>query len=113
MFRRLALALLILCLALPATAMSAMAGPSPCHETGMTKADMVMADMAKAGHHQQERKTAPAAPAGHDCIGCIAPYTGAPAAFTAPPTIALPPTAALMAPISGAERLPEIPPPRT
>lgn len=111
MFRRLALALLILCLALPATAMSAMAGPSPCHDTDMVMAGMDMTDMA--GHHEQERKAAPAAPASHDCIGCIAPYTGAPAAFTARLVAALPPMAPIMPPISGAERLPETPPPRT
>lgn len=65
MIRRLLLALLTLCLALPAAAMPlAHAMPAAHH--------VVAADH---GHHSRHHQQPDPQAAQHDCIGCIAPYS--------------------------------------
>lgn len=73
MFRRLWLALLMACLALPAMA-------APLHCVSVAQAS------AHHGHREQDKASPPQQ---HDCIGCIAPF----AALTAPDTATLPPVA--------------------
>lgn len=63
MIRRLLLALLVACLALPAAA-----APLHCAQ---------VAETHDSGHHSTKPEAPPQAPPAHDCIGCIAPFSGA------------------------------------
>ena len=101
MIRRLLLALLTLCLALPAAAMPlAHARPAQHHAAA--------ADQGHHSHHGQPDQS----PAPHDCIGCIAPYAAiaavpaAPALFSA---IVLP---GLANALPDATARPDTPPPK-
>lgn len=108
MVRRLLIALLTLCLALPAAAM-------PLMHAHQSQAPAMAMPMAMSEHHHHRMPTAPqhdAQAMPHDCIGCIASYASG-AALPGPqrPTIqrqrpALVP--ALIASIAG----PETPPPK-
>ncbi|WP_374527391.1 hypothetical protein [Novosphingobium sp.] len=110
MLRRLLLALLTLCLALPAAAMplstapTSMAGsmhheaaPS-CHE-----------QQAPTDHGKQQQRP----PAAHDCIGCIAPLCRLPAMPAAPSRLTTAHVLVLAKALSGSALRPDTPPPRT
>jgi hypothetical protein len=102
MLRRLLLALLTICLAVPA-----MAAPTHC-------LPQPIAAMAMHHSHHGEHKQAPQpVSATHDCIGCIAPYAGIPPMASAPPRLGMtaPPLAIVWAMPSLAA--PDTPPPRT
>ncbi|MBC2664742.1 hypothetical protein H7F51_04325 [Novosphingobium flavum] len=112
MLRRVLMALLVLCLALPAAALPVAhehtAPAMPAHEHHA-------AAHAMNGHDQRqptdERHSPPVAPA-HDCIGCVADSGGIAAM---PPVVewrGLAPRPALAASGIGHLRDPETPPPR-
>ncbi len=92
--RRLLLALLIVCLALPAVAVEACAPPvQPVHD--MAAHDMASHDMAAHGHHAPaapapaDEDRGPDAAAQHACIGCVPPLA-TPGGPDAMPVIATP-----------------------
>lgn len=102
MLRRLLTLLLILGLATPALAVS-----QHCEPVREEQA------MAQHGHHAP----APAAPAkseakGHDCIGCIAPYSGGIAQISEPFLFASEPRPAIADQLSALAVRPALPPPR-
>ena len=104
MFRRLIFALLLACLALPATA------TMPCHDgrgqavTAMKAAESHAAPMP---HHRDP------ATAAHVCIGCVPPSSWRAAPDLAPPLLAeAPPVAALARLDPGRGAPPATPPPR-
>jgi len=102
MIRRLLLALLAFCLALPAAAAPLHCPPA---ET--------MATSGHHGHSRHKREDPPrhAQPA-HDCIGCIAPLAGVPRPMAATRFAAVPPEARPTPPIVGRVSGPDTPPPR-
>lgn len=104
MIRRLLLALLAFCLALPAAAAPAL----HCAPAGVAAAS------GHHGHSQHRREDPPrhAQPTAHDCIGCIAPLAGAAPSADAERLAAAPPEARAAAPIVGRVSGPDTPPPR-
>ena len=104
MLRRLLLALLTLCLALPATAM-----PVSLHQDPA---------VAVTNHHQHGHEMPVQDPSHHDstakheCIGCIAPLAGIGQAPEPPMLIGTPRLPTLARQLLGTVLLPETPPPR-
>ena len=113
MFRRLFIALLIVCLAVPALA--GMGGSMASAATGhcAPAAPVPAAHDQLAGEHDHApAPNAPMIPAGHLCIGCIAgnPAVAAVAAPLVPPAIV--PHRSGQRQLAGLLRGPDTPPPR-
>ncbi len=104
MLRRLLLALLTLCLALPALAPVA----------AMPHAQVPMADAHHEHHGQAPMRHDQGSPhAGkHECIGCAAPLDRSPVALGEPLPAADNPPPSLAAPLPETRAGPEVPPPR-
>lgn len=102
MIRRLLLALLVFCLAIPAMAAPLHCLPQPAQTITLHHA-----------HHGEQRQAPSPAAQGHDCIGCIAPYAGLPPmlATQLPPAKQAKPLPAAWT--MGYHGGPETPPPRT
>lgn len=110
MMRRLFMALLIACLGMPAMA-------APAHCLSVSGEPAASSDMvAMASRHGDHHEPAPASPApqgpAHDCIGCIAPIAGIPAADRSPMVHAPLLAVAIAAFHALAPAKPDTPPPR-
>jgi len=103
MLRRLFLALLTLCLALPA-ALPTGAAAQPAHATAMAMAHHQHHQPADSAHHDASK---------HQCIGCAAPVSRAPEPPT-PPQLRGPSTRpALSTRLPETRAGPDTPPPRS
>ena len=100
MIGRLILALLLLCVALPATA------AMPCHDGAMPAA-MVMTHQSSTGDRHDNALTA------HVCIGCVPPSSWRSAEVASPPLVrAVEPISGLSSLRLGERSKPKTPPPR-
>jgi hypothetical protein len=103
MIRRLLIALLIACLAIPAVA-------SPLHCASQVSS-AAMPDGAQHQHGDHHKTPGPVTEM-HDCIGCIAPSAGIGAAAEPVWLRAPVPHGRILLPIAGTIRGPDTPPPR-